>query len=209
MAEGAKVESIDALKAFKRALFKFAEGASVALGDAESEIHRAQLWLETEQRSHWTNQVRIRTELVARAKEAVRMKKLYKDASGSKQSAVEEEKALARAQKRLTEAEQKVMAVRRYAGQLQKDYHVYKGAAQRFTTVVEVDVPNACHKLDAMIGSLESYVSAAPEVQSSTADSTGAAAMTRGDVDSPDAPARISPSPATPGEGRDEGLAPR
>src|SRR5256885_9726349 len=133
MSETARVESIDALKAFKRALFKFAEGASVALGDAESEISRAQLWLETEQRSHWNNQVRKRTELVARAKEALRMKKLYKDATGSTQSAVDEEKALAIAQRRLTEAEQKVVAVRRYASQLQKDYHVYKGAVQRFT----------------------------------------------------------------------------
>ena len=104
MAETARVESIDALKAFKRALFKFAEGASVALGDAESEVHRAQLWLETEQRSHWNNQLRLRTEAVAKAKEAVRMKKLYKDATGARQSAVEEEKALALAQRRLVEA---------------------------------------------------------------------------------------------------------
>src|SRR5262245_3496938 len=186
MAEGARVESIDALKAFKRALFKFAEGASVALGDAESEIHRAQIWLETEQRSYWNNQLRIRTELVARAKEAVRMKKLYKDATGSRQSAVEEEKALAIAQRKLAEAEQKISAVKRCTGQLQKDYHIYKGAVQRFTTAVEVDVPNAAHKLEGLIGSLEAYVAAHPEVQGSTLGSSGAA-MTRGDVDSSDA----------------------
>ena len=195
MSETARVESIDALKAFKRALFKFAEGASVALGDADSEVGRAQLWLETEQRSHWNNQVRIRTEIVARAKEALRMKKLYKDATGSKQSAVEEEKALAIAQRRLAEAEQKVVAVRRYAAQLQKDYHVYKGAVQRFTTAVEVDVPTACHKLEAMIGSLEAYVSVQPEAQASTVDSSGGAAMTRGDVDSPDRPATSEDAP--------------
>ena len=65
---------------------KFAEGACVALGDAESEIQRTQIWLETEQRSHWHNQVRVRTEKVTRAKEALRMKKLYKDATGSRQS---------------------------------------------------------------------------------------------------------------------------
>ena len=60
MSEGARVESIDALRNFKRALQKFAEAASVALGDAESEIQRTQIWLETEQRSHWNNQARIR-----------------------------------------------------------------------------------------------------------------------------------------------------
>src|SRR5437588_7968793 len=151
MSEGARVESIDALRNFKRALQKFAEAASVALGDAESEIQRTQIWLETEQGSHWNNQARIRSERVTRAKEAVRMKKLYKDATGSRQSAVEEEKALALAQKKLAEAEQKVLAVRKYAGQLQKDYHVYKGAVQRFSTAVEVDVTKAALHLENLV----------------------------------------------------------
>src|SRR5262249_54846561 len=144
MAETARVESIDALKAFRRALYKFAEGASVALGDAESEVHRAQIWLDTEQKSYWTGQIRIRHEAVARAKEAVRMKKLYKDASGSRQSAVDEEKALAIAQRKLEEAERKLVATKKYSAEVQKSYHMYKGSVQRFTTVVEVDVPNAC-----------------------------------------------------------------
>jgi hypothetical protein len=185
MAETAKVESIDALKSFKRALIKFAQAASVALGDAESEIHRAQLWLETEQRSHWTHQVRLRTEIVARAKEAVRMKKLFKDAAGSRQSAVEEEKALQIAQRKLAEAETKVIAVRRYLAQLQKDYHVFKGSIQRFATAVEVDVPTAAHKLDALTRSLEAYVSAAPTVQGSTSQPTEPAPMARPDADVP------------------------
>ena len=201
MPEGARVESIDALKAFRRALFKFAEGSSVALGDAESEIHRAQIWLETEQRSHWHNQVRVRTEMVAKAKEAVRMKKLYKDATGGRQSAVEEEKALAMAQKRLAEAEQKVIAVKRYASQLQKDYHVYKGAVQRFATNVEVELQTACAQLANLAGTLDTYVATRPAEAASSAPASDAPAMTRGDVD------ERSPSPGIPGEGRGEGPA--
>jgi len=189
MAETARVESIDALKAFKRALFKFAEGASVALGDAESEVHRAQIWLDTEQKSYWAGQIRTRHEAVARAKEAVRMKKLYKDASGSKQSAVDEEKALAVAQRKLEEAERKALATKRYAAELQKAYHMYKGAVQRFTTVVEVDVPTACHKLEAMIALLEAYVAAGPNVQGSAVESGTAASFARaGEGDAPAEP---------------------
>ena len=122
------------------------------------------------------------------------MKKLYKDASGSRQSAVEEEKALALAQKRLAEAEHKVIAVKRCTAQLQKDYHVYKGAVQRFTSTVEVEVPNAAAHLDNLVEALQAYVAAGPEIRGSTASaaSSEAPAVTRGDVDEPPRPARDS-----------------
>ena len=118
------------------------------------------------------------------------MKKLYKDATGSRQSAVEEEKALALAQKRLTEAEHKVVAVRRSTAQLQKDYHVYKGAVQRFTTAVEVDVPKAAVHLDNLVEALHAYVAIAPEIRGSTAGAavSEAPAVTRGDVEEPERP---------------------
>src|SRR6185295_3410310 len=101
----ARVESIDALKSFKAALIKFAEGANVALADAESDIARTVNWLENEQASYWQSEHRKRTELVGRCQEAVRMKRIFKDSSGRQQSAVEEEKALRIAQLKLEEAQ--------------------------------------------------------------------------------------------------------
>jgi len=101
MGEVARVHSIETLKIFKVYLLKFAEAANVALGDAESELHRIQMWLETEQQSFWQMQLRKRQEIVSRCKEAVRMKKVFKDSTGRQQSAVDEEKALQIAQRRL------------------------------------------------------------------------------------------------------------
>ena len=43
MGESARVESIDALESFKRALWKFAEAANVALGDAEADLEKTDL----------------------------------------------------------------------------------------------------------------------------------------------------------------------
>ena len=98
---GARVDSIDALKHFRIAMWKFHEAANSALSDAEGDVHRTQIWLENEMHSYWTGQIRKRQDLVARAKEAVRMKKLFKDSSGRQQSAVDEEKQLQIALKRL------------------------------------------------------------------------------------------------------------
>ena len=154
----AKVEDLDAIKSLKRAIWKFTEAANVALGDAESEMNRAVMWLEGEQRAYWEGQVRKRHALVERAKEAVRMKKVFKDSTGRQQSAVDEEKALKVAQKRLEEAEQKVIAVKKHTAKLRKETLLYKGHVQRFATAVQNDLPMASAQLDGLLDRLQKYV---------------------------------------------------
>src|SRR5688572_27632232 len=82
MGERAAVESVEALRHFRAALWKFAETANSALADAEGEISRTMSWLEREQPTYWEGQIRKRHELVERCKDAVRMKKLYKGPTG-------------------------------------------------------------------------------------------------------------------------------
>ncbi len=175
MSESARVESIDALKHFRVALFKFAEAANVAMSDAESEMHHVQNWLDNEQLIHWQSQIRKRTDIVGRAKEAVRMKKLFKDSSGRTPSAVEEEKALRIAQARLEEAEQKLLAVKKYTRVLQRETQSYKGSVQRFATTVQSDLPVAAATLDGLIGSLEAYVALTPADAAAVAPAGSAA----------------------------------
>jgi hypothetical protein len=153
----ARVESVDALRLFRQALIRFAESANVALSDAEGEMTRVLVWLETEQDTYWQSQIRKRHEDVERARDAVRQKKLYKSPTGSTQSAVEEEKVLKIAQRRLEEAEQKLRAVRRYGPRLQKEIQNYKGGVQRLVGDVMTDIPLAVARLDKMIATLEMY----------------------------------------------------
>jgi predicted nucleic acid-binding Zn-ribbon protein len=162
----AKVGSIDALRMFRAAMLKFAEGANVALADAEGEISRTMSWLEGEQEVHWRGELRKRSEIVNRCKDAVRQKKLYKDSTGRQQSAVDEEKALAVAQRRLAEAEQKLQNVRRSRARLRKEIDQYKGLVQRLATSVQHDLPVAAARLEKMMMSLEAYVElAAPDTE--------------------------------------------
>jgi hypothetical protein len=161
MQQSARVESVEAIRMLKGALHKFAETSSAALADAEAELARTLNWLETEQDSFWRNEIRHRTEQVMRAADALRQKKLYKDASGRTQSAVDEERAMASAKRRLTEAEQKLQNVRRYRTQLRREIEQYKGAVQRFATTVQHDVPVAAAKLERMATSLDAYIAVA------------------------------------------------
>lgn len=178
MSEGARIESIDALKHFRIALFKFQESANVALADAEGDINSTLNWLENEQLSHWQTQIRKRHDLLERAREALRMKRLFKDSSGRTPQAVEEEKAVRVCQARLAEAEEKLANVKKYTRVLQREMQVYKGSVQRFATTVQSDIPVAAAALDSMLTSLEAYVALSAADTSQAPESTQPAAPT-------------------------------
>jgi hypothetical protein len=215
----AKVEDLDAIKSLKRALWKFAETANVALSDAEGEMTRALMWLEGEQRAYWEGQLRKRADHVERCKEAVRMKKLFKDASGRTPSAVDEEKALRLAIRRFEEAEVKRANVKKHTQTLRKEILMYKGHVQRFATSVQNELPMASAQLDSLLEKLQRYISleAPVEVPSAAASAAGpevateqvGGGMSRGDstagpeVQPPAAPPgspEQAPAPAARGE---------
>jgi hypothetical protein len=175
---GARVQSVDALKHFRVALWKFAEAANVALGDSESEVQRTVSWLQGEQQQYWQGQIRKRHEHVNRCKEAVRQKQIFKDSTGRTQSAVDELKALGVATKRLEEAEQKLVNTKRHSAKMQKELHMYKGAVQGFATVVAGDLPNAVASLDRMVAQLQAYLSlTAPTSDGDPATRSGVAGV--------------------------------
>lgn len=183
MGEGARVESIDALRLFRAALIKFIEGCHAALSDADSEMQQTLNWLEHEQYSFWQGQIRKRTDEVSRAKEAVRMKKLFKDSAGRMPSAVDEEKALRLAQLRLEEAQQKFANTRKYSRIFQKEIEVYKGSAQRFATTLQSELPKAAALLGQMMDALDAYVAHAPADATSSVPTTETGASEQANQD--------------------------
>ncbi|HOW19739.1 MAG TPA: hypothetical protein PLC79_11935, partial [Phycisphaerae bacterium] len=134
------------------------EVAARVLSDADAEMQRMRIWLETEQHSYWRNQIQKRSELVARAKDAVLSKKLYKNIDGTRAAAIEEEKALQLAVRRLEEANHKFENVRRYTQRLQKELLLYQGQVQRLANAVQTEVPMAAARLEDLVASLEAYV---------------------------------------------------
>jgi hypothetical protein len=193
----ARIDSIDQLRVFRGHLVKFAERVMVSLADAEGEMQRVLVWLETEANTYWSGQIRKRHEAVEKCKDAVRQKKLFKSPTGSTQSAVEEEKALRIAQKRLEEAEEKLKNVKRYTPRLQKEVSIYKGGVQRLSTSVSSDIPTAVARLDRMTATLEAY--AAMQMSGGGADDGGAELFQRmaralGDM-GPDGPAAVDYKP--------------
>jgi len=200
MAEKAAVESVDGIKLFRIGLIKFAATAGVALADAEAEVSRTLMWLENEARSHWDGQLRKRHELVERCKESVRMKKLFKDSAGRQQSAIDEEKALATAQRALAEAMEKANNVKKYTRVLQKELQMYKGGVTRLSTDVSSVLPQGALELGAIVEALEAYSDLQMPESSGTPQSVGSTGpMTRAVDEEATKPA---PPPAATAETR-------
>lgn len=171
MAVGARVENIEALKVFKIQLLKFAEKASASLEDAESELQRTVNWLEVEQPNYWASQIKKRHELLERAKEALRMKSLFKDATGRRPSAIDEERAVAAAKRKLEEAMAKAHATKQWAGKFMKEFLLYKGQVTRLMTTCTSDIPAAAAQLNNMVITLEQYAAVPVETVSIAAGS--------------------------------------
>jgi len=184
MAVGARVDSIDAIKDFRVYLAKFQESAQLSLGDADSDVSRMERWLDGEAQTHWTGQIRKRQEILVKAEEALRQKKLYKDATGSTASAVEELKVVQVAKKNLEEAQQKLAAVKQWQKRLQKEINLYRGGVGRFSITVSSGVPAAIAELSGTIEQLEIYTGIAiesPEGQTpETADTGGVGTVAGG-----------------------------
>jgi hypothetical protein len=182
MAIGARVDSIDAIKDFRVYLAKFQESAGLSLGDADSDVSRMERWLDGEAHTHWTGQIRKRQEALVKAEEALRYKRLYKDASGSTPSAVEELKAVQVAKKNLEEAQQKLAAVKQWQKRLQKEINLYRGGVGRFQVTVSSGVPAAIAELSGTIEQLEKYTGITPETtDAQTPEMAGTGVGTDGD----------------------------
>lgn len=173
---GANVQ-LDAIRDFRVALVKFAEGCAVGIADADGEVHRTIHWLELEQVPYWTLQIRNREIVVNQWKDAVRQKQLYKDSTGRPQSAIDEMKKLSMAQASLVEAQERWTATKQYLRKLQKQQMEYRGQVQKLSLALTGDVRECLGRLQALQNMIADYARAdsATETRSMAQDPTSAA----------------------------------
>ena len=198
MSDRVHIDSLEALQQFRVALIKFAETCSTAMGDVEGDFHSMMNWLENEQLSHWQTQLRKRTETLSRAQEALRHKRIFKDASGRTPQAADEEKAVRLAQQRLLEAEEKLQNVKKYARVLQKEIQTYQGSVQPFLTTIQSEVPNAIATLGKWNQTLEEYVTLKPEDLAPPTAMGGGVEPNRAPVEEQNQPPESNPKSDSP-----------
>ena len=182
MAERADVSDFAAIEQFRARLIRYREAALAAIASADAEVARTIAWLESEQIPYWKRAVRLANDAVTEAKTKWREKALFKDATGGRQSAIDEKVALDRALLRLEDAQGRQREARRQLIKLRRDESTYKGPVGRLTNFVGGRLADASIELRQVVEQLERYEQARVATPTVVAANDSGAAAPSGPV---------------------------
>jgi hypothetical protein len=152
-----KVTSLDALRHLRSALVKFAEATGETMIGLDMELRRGLQWLLDEQPKFWKNEERRLHDRVLEARQELsRCRSMA--LPGEVAPCSEQKHVLERAIAQLRHAEEKSKITKHWGRVIEHEAHEWQGRANRFTNVLEGDLPQAIALLDRAIASLEGYL---------------------------------------------------
>jgi hypothetical protein len=158
MASQAKVTSLDALESFRADLIIFLTTAHRSLDEVSDEVRRMRLWLQNDQRLHWEGQVRRRTKLLNEAKQELLSARM----SGLHHTIATREMAVLKVKRALTEAEDKLRAVKIWNRDYDSSAEPLTKRLQGLRHFLDYDMPKAIAYLLHAQRTLEGYTEAPP-----------------------------------------------
>jgi exonuclease VII large subunit len=158
MSTSANVQSLESIEAVRRALALFDEQVSNALTELSAEMRRLLDWLEHDRPRHWKTQVRIETDRVHEAQQALNRCLMFPIAN-ERPSCYEERAELKKAQARLEYAREKQERVRHWQQSVQHELFEYEGRISQLVRLIDADLPQAMSVLARIIRHLEDYQS--------------------------------------------------
>lgn len=182
MAENAHVTSLDALESFRSGLIVYLSKTRPLIEDACDDVGRTRQWLQSEQRTHWENQVRQRTKKLEAAQQALFSAGL----SNLREPTMTERNAVAKAKRALDEAVEKLRVVKRWSMEFDTRAEPLVKQLEHLRTVLASDMPKAVLHLGQLIKTLDAYAGISP---SASAPPPSAPAGDATDASNPDGPA--------------------
>jgi hypothetical protein len=158
MAEQANVSSIDALESFRADLIQFLEKARVALEDAESEVRRTRTWLDVDRSHHWTNEMKLRLKQLEQAEAEYYNARITRPTENH----ASHKMAVARAQRRVEEAEAKLHVLKRWRLQFDNRATPLLRRLDPAFFLVGNHLPKGVHALGESIKALQAYAEKSP-----------------------------------------------
>jgi galactokinase len=166
MPSPANVSSVEALEAFRASLILYLSKARPALEEVNADVLRLRVWLQTEQRIHWENQLRRRKRELEDAQQALFSAKL----SNLREATSAELQAVQKAKRRLDEAEEKLRRIKHWAREFDHRSEPLVKELERLHTALAADLPQAIAWLAQAVKTLDAYASvAAPKAAESGA----------------------------------------
>ena len=158
MAEQANVSSIDALEAFRADLIRFVEKARVALEDAEGGVRRTRTWLDVDHSNHWMTQMKQRLKQLKQAEAEYYNARITRP----DESHAPHKMAVAKARRRVEEAEEKLRVLKRWRMQFDNRVTPLLRRLDPAFYLVGNHLPKGVHALGESIKALQAYAEKGP-----------------------------------------------
>jgi hypothetical protein len=161
MSQGANVRSVDAIRDFKVALINFAEEAQNALASVEMEIRQIRNWLLRDQLSFWQAQIKRGQERVSTTRADLFRRKISQSNSDAI-SDTEQREAVRDAERKLREAEEKVIMIKKWIPILEHALSEYHSQSQPLGDRLTGRFVATLNLLDRTLDTLDAYLAMAP-----------------------------------------------
>ena len=160
---GADLTDPGLLRDLRGQVGRFVTVAAGALGGAGAEVERVREWLRGEQTTLWKAQVRKREEAFIEARCRYQQAQLdvelaQRGRGGGKQGSDEERLAMRTAQRRLTEAEEKLALIRHWAQRLEQEATPLVHQAKMHDLALRELGERAIRQLDRLADSVQAYL---------------------------------------------------
>lgn len=164
MPQQAQVRSVDALDSFRASLIVYLSQARPALEEVTSEVVRTRVWLETEQRNYWENQVRRRRKELEQAQQALFSARL----GNIRHETSAELMAVQRAKRAFDEAETKLRVLKKWNREFEGRVQPLVKQMEKLHTVLSNDMVKAVAYLAQALNTLAAYAELHPVEQASS-----------------------------------------
>jgi hypothetical protein len=158
MSPRARVTTIDALPEMAGALDRFRLEVSAALDDLDMEVRRALEWIHHDAKDYWKKESRRGSEKVSEARIQLQQATTMRRMADHTPTCIDEKKALEKAKRRLQMADDKVLAVQRWAHAIDRAADDYRAARGPVAGWLDSELPKALAALKRMREALEIYV---------------------------------------------------
>ena len=154
----AHVSSLETIESFRSSLLVFLSQARPALEEVSADLMRVRLWLENDQRSHWTNEIRRRRKELEQAQQALFSARL----GILRQESSAEQLLVHRAKRALEEAELKLKIVKKWNREYDGAVQPLLKQTEKLHSVLANDMAKAVAYLTEVSKTLASYAELRP-----------------------------------------------
>jgi len=166
MSQRADVTSVESLETFKASLINYLAKAGPTLEEVRAEVFRARIWLQSDRRPHWENQLRRRSRDLEQAQQALFSARL----STLSNTTAEGRAAVHKARRAVEEAESKLKLLRIWNREFDTRVQPLLKQLENLSTFLAHNMPQAVARLAQAADTLSAYAGVAshPSVRHET-----------------------------------------